>query len=107
VGVCGDRAAKRERICTSLLLADSPPDSVGLRSVCRINDAGPVRPRFNLDVSGRRAEPERAAHRGEVLGDIDNRYDDYRALAEEVDAWNVGGRVAAAFKLKQVIDKIL
>ncbi|MFO7679169.1 MAG: DUF4157 domain-containing protein [Chloroflexota bacterium] len=48
-----------------------------------------------------------AAHRGEVLGDIDNRYDDYRALAEEVDAWNVGGRVAAAFKLKQVIDKIL
>ena len=31
-----------------------------------------------------------AAHREEVLGDIDNRYDEYRALAEEVDAWAVG-----------------
>lgn len=34
-------------------------------------------------------------HRGQVLGDIQNRYNDYRALSEEVDAWAVGGDASA------------
>jgi hypothetical protein len=34
-----------------------------------------------------------AAHRNAVLGDIDNRYDEYRALPEESDAWGTGSDV--------------
>ncbi len=30
-----------------------------------------------------------AQHRQDVLGDIDNRHDDYRILPEEADAWGV------------------
>lgn len=37
-------------------------------------------------------------HRDEVLNDLSNRYADYRALAEEADAWKVGGSVTAKFK---------
>ena len=37
-------------------------------------------------------------HRNAVLNDINNRYAEYRALAEEADAWKVGGSVSAKFK---------
>ncbi|MGK0274269.1 MAG: hypothetical protein ACI9N0_000643 [Ilumatobacter sp.] len=39
--------------------------------------------------------------RNEVLGDIQVRYDEYRALSEEVDAWDVGGKAGA--KVRQLI----
>jgi hypothetical protein len=39
-----------------------------------------------------------AKHRNAVLSDINNRYAEYRALAEEADAWKVGGAVTAKFK---------
>jgi hypothetical protein len=39
-----------------------------------------------------------ATHRNEVLGDIQNRYAEYKALPEEKDAWAVGGAVTTAFK---------
>lgn len=42
-----------------------------------------------------------SGHRNNVLGDIDNHYDDYRALSEEVDAWAVGG--TANTKLKKLL----
>jgi hypothetical protein len=44
-----------------------------------------------------------AQHRGEVLGDIQNRYDDYRALSEEVDAWDVGGTTGQ--KIRALLQK--
>ena len=37
-------------------------------------------------------------HRNEVLGDAVNRYAEYRALSEEVDAWDVGGKSEAKLK---------
>ena len=42
-----------------------------------------------------------SAHRNQVLSDINNRYGDYRALSEEVDAWAVGG--AAGQKIKDLL----
>lgn len=39
-----------------------------------------------------------AQHRNDVLNDIDNRYQEYRDLSEEVDAWDVGGKAGEAFK---------
>ncbi len=36
-----------------------------------------------------------SANRNAVLGDIQNRYAEYRALSEEVDAWAVGGSAQA------------
>lgn len=41
------------------------------------------------------------ATRNEVLGDIQVRYDEYRALSEEVDAWDAGGKAGA--KVRQLI----
>jgi hypothetical protein len=48
------------------------------------------------------------AHRNEVYADLANRHADYMALAEEVDAWDVGGKAGgkvraliAAVRLKQ------
>ncbi len=34
-----------------------------------------------------------AGHRNDVLNDVDNRYDEYRQLPEESDAWSSGGSV--------------
>ncbi len=41
-----------------------------------------------------------AQHRNAVLGDTTNRYDEYRALPEEVDAWAVGDDVGATSTAK-------
>ncbi len=40
-------------------------------------------------------------HREAVLGDIDNRYDEYRALPEEADAFNSGDKAGDSFKKKK------
>jgi len=40
----------------------------------------------------------RAGHREDVLNDADHRYDDYRALPEEEDAWRQGDAAEQAFR---------
>lgn len=42
-----------------------------------------------------------AVSREAVMADLGNRYDDYRALSEEVDAWDVGGKTGA--KLRELM----
>ncbi|MBX0331308.1 DUF4157 domain-containing protein [Oscillochloris sp. ZM17-4] len=42
-----------------------------------------------------------SANRNAVLGDIDNRYDEYRGLSEEADAWGAGDRAGDAYKDKK------
>lgn len=39
-----------------------------------------------------------AGHRNEVLGDVQNRYDEYRSLPEEADAWNTTDDVADEYR---------
>jgi hypothetical protein len=39
-------------------------------------------------------------HRGQVLAHIQDHYDDYRALAEEVDAWRLGDSVEEEVKVR-------
>lgn len=54
-------------------------------------------PQANLaSASHKSVYGSQASYRNGVLGDIQNRYDAYRALPEEVDAWNTGDSLPCA-----------